>query len=75
MIMTTVLYLRRVEKNLEAVTARKGVGTFTIHIEGRASHAGNEVIPKGIKAKLRRKPYQVNWTYQLTRFETWDQLV
>ncbi len=28
-------------KNLEVVTARKGVGTFFIDIEGKASHAGN----------------------------------
>jgi glutamate carboxypeptidase len=28
-------------KNLELVTARKGVGTFFIDIQGKASHAGN----------------------------------
>lgn len=28
-------------KNLEVVTARKGVGTFFIDIEGKAAHAGN----------------------------------
>jgi len=28
-------------KNLEVVTGRKGVGTFFIDIEGKASHAGN----------------------------------
>ncbi len=38
-------------KNLEVVTARKGVGTFTINIEGRASHAGTSYI-KGINANL-----------------------
>lgn len=30
--------------NLEVVTARKGVGTFTIDIEGKAAHAGNNYI-------------------------------
>lgn len=38
-------------ENMEVVTQRKGVGTFTIHIEGKASHAGNH-YDKGIDANL-----------------------
>ncbi len=38
-------------KNMEVVTARKGVGTFFIDIEGRASHAGTS-YQKGINANL-----------------------
>ncbi|MCH9814423.1 MAG: M20 family metallopeptidase [Epsilonproteobacteria bacterium] len=38
-------------KNGEVVNGRKGVGTFFIDIEGKASHAGNEYI-KGINANL-----------------------
>jgi len=38
-------------KNMEVVTARKGVGTFFIDIEGRASHAGNS-YQDGIDANL-----------------------
>ncbi len=38
-------------KNLELVTGRKGVGTFTIRIKGRASHAGTSYT-KGINANL-----------------------
>jgi glutamate carboxypeptidase len=38
-------------KNLEVVTGRKGVGTYTITIEGRASHAGTSYT-KGINANL-----------------------
>ncbi len=38
-------------ENLEVVTGRKGVGTFTISIEGRASHAGTSYT-KGINANL-----------------------
>ncbi len=30
-------------ESMEVVTGRKGVGTFTIDIEGRASHAGNKL--------------------------------
>lgn len=38
-------------KNLEVVTARKGVGTFTITCKGKASHAGTS-YNKGIDANL-----------------------
>jgi len=38
-------------ENLEVVTGRKGVGTYTITIEGRAAHAGTSYI-KGINANL-----------------------
>ena len=38
-------------KNLEVVTARKGVGTFFIDIEGKAAHAGNH-YSDGIDANL-----------------------
>lgn len=38
-------------KNMEVVTQRKGVGTFTILIEGKAAHAGNH-YDKGIDANL-----------------------
>ncbi len=38
-------------KNMEVVTARKGVGTFFVDIEGRASHAGTS-YKKGINANL-----------------------
>ncbi|MEA3383999.1 MAG: M20 family metallopeptidase [Campylobacterota bacterium] len=38
-------------ENLEIVTGRKGVGTYTIAIEGRAAHAGTSYI-KGINANL-----------------------
>ena len=38
-------------KNLEIVTARKGVGTFFIDIEGKAAHAGNH-YSDGIDANL-----------------------
>jgi len=31
-------------KNMEVVTARKGVGTFFIDIQGKAAHAGNHYI-------------------------------
>jgi len=37
--------------NLEVVTARKGVGTFTVTIEGVAAHAGTS-YEKGIDANL-----------------------
>lgn len=37
--------------NLEVVTGRKGVGTFTIEIEGKAAHAGTS-YEKGIDANL-----------------------
>ena len=38
-------------KNLEVVTGRKGVGTFTINIKGEAAHAGTNYT-KGINANL-----------------------
>lgn len=38
-------------ENLEVVTSRKGVGTFFINIEGKASHAGTSYL-KGIDANL-----------------------
>ena len=38
-------------KNLELVTARKGVGRYIIKVEGRASHAGTS-YEKGINANL-----------------------
>ena len=38
-------------KNLELVTARKGVGRYIVNIEGRASHAGTS-YKKGINANL-----------------------
>jgi len=38
-------------ENLEVVTGRKGVGTYTITIEGKASHAGTSYT-KGINANL-----------------------
>lgn len=38
-------------KNLELVTARKGVGRYIIKIEGKASHAGTSYT-KGINANL-----------------------
>jgi glutamate carboxypeptidase len=38
-------------ENNEVVTGRKGIGTFTIHIEGKASHAGN-FYAQGIDANL-----------------------
>ena len=38
-------------KELEVVTARKGVGTFFIDIEGKAAHAGNNYT-KGADANL-----------------------
>ena len=38
-------------QNLEVVTSRKGVGTYTIAIEGVAAHAGTSYL-KGINANL-----------------------
>ncbi|NOQ31707.1 MAG: M20/M25/M40 family metallo-hydrolase [Helicobacteraceae bacterium] len=38
-------------KNLEVVTGRKGVGTYTITIDGKASHAGTS-YDKGINSNL-----------------------
>lgn len=38
-------------EDLEIVTGRKGVGTYTISIEGKASHAGTSYL-KGIDANL-----------------------
>ncbi len=39
-------------KNLEVVTSRKGVGTFTINIKGKASTCWNELY-KRYKCKFR----------------------
>jgi glutamate carboxypeptidase len=44
--------------NMEVVTARKGVGTFTIDIEGVAKHAGNfyaEGVDANLEAALKLK--------------------
>jgi glutamate carboxypeptidase len=38
-------------ESLEVVTGRKGVGTFTIEVEGKASHAGTSYT-KGVNANL-----------------------
>lgn len=38
-------------KNMEVVTARKGVGTFFVDIEGKAAHAGNH-YSDGVDANL-----------------------
>ena len=38
-------------KNMEVVTARKGVGTFFIDVEGKAAHAGNH-YSEGLDANL-----------------------
>ncbi len=38
-------------ESMEVVTGRKGVGTFTIDIEGRASHAGTSYLD-GVNANL-----------------------
>jgi len=46
--------------NLEIVTARKGVGTFTVNIEGVAAHAGTSYV-KGTDANLEA-------TYKLQKF-------
>jgi glutamate carboxypeptidase len=54
-------------KNLEVVPQRKGVGTFTIIIEGLASHAGNH-YDKGIDANLEAS-YKLQELVKLTNLE------
>jgi glutamate carboxypeptidase len=53
--------------NMEIVTQRKGVGTFTITIEGLASHAGNH-YDKGIDANLEAS-YKLQELVKLTDLE------
>jgi glutamate carboxypeptidase len=53
--------------NLEVVTARKGVGTFTIEITGKAAHAGTSFI-KGIDANLEAS-YKLQKISQLTNLD------
>jgi glutamate carboxypeptidase len=53
--------------NLEVVTQRKGVGTFTITIEGLASHAGNH-YDKGIDANLEAS-FKLQELVKLTNLE------
>lgn len=54
-------------KNGEVVTGRKGVGTFFIEIEGKATHAGNE-YEKGINANL-EAAYKLLALTKLTNLE------
>ena len=54
-------------KNLEVVTGRKGVGTFTITIQGRASHAGTS-YSQGISANLEAS-YKLQELTKLTNLE------
>jgi glutamate carboxypeptidase len=54
-------------ENLEVVTGRKGVGTYTIIIEGRASHAGTSYT-KGINANLEAS-YKLQELTKLTNLE------
>lgn len=54
-------------KNLEVVTGRKGVGTFTIDIEGKAAHAGTSYI-KGINANLEAS-YKLQELVKLTNID------
>ena len=54
-------------ENLEVVTQRKGVGTFTITIEGLASHAGNH-YDKGIDANLEAS-FKLQELVKLTNLE------
>ena len=53
--------------NMEVVTQRKGVGTFTITIEGLAAHAGNH-YDKGIDANLEAS-YKLQELVKLTNLE------
>lgn len=53
--------------NLEVVTARKGVGTFFIEIEGKAAHAGNNYI-HGIDANLEAS-YKLQELVKLTNLQ------
>jgi glutamate carboxypeptidase len=54
-------------ENLEVVTGRKGVGTFTITIEGKASHAGVR-YEAGINANL-ESAYKLIELTKLTNLE------
>ena len=54
-------------ENLEVVTGRKGVGTFTIEIEGKASHAGVRYA-SGINANL-EAAYKLIELTKLTNLE------
>lgn len=54
-------------ENYEVVTQRKGVGTFMISIEGKASHAGNH-YDKGVDANLEAS-YKLQKLVELTNLE------
>ena len=54
-------------EKLEVVTARKGVGTYTITIEGSASHAGTSYT-KGINANLEAS-YKLQELTKLTNLD------
>jgi len=54
-------------KNLEIVTGRKGVGTYTITCEGKAAHAGTSYL-KGINANL-EATYKLQELTKLTNLE------
>jgi glutamate carboxypeptidase len=54
-------------ENLEVVTGRKGVGTFTIKIEGKAAHAGTSYT-KGINANLEAS-YKLQELTKLTQLD------
>jgi len=54
-------------KNLELVTARKGVGTFFIDIKGKAAHAGNQ-YSEGIDANLEAS-YKLQKLVELTNLD------
>ncbi len=53
--------------NMEVVTSRKGVGTYTINIQGNAAHAGTSYI-KGINANLEAS-YKLQELTKLTNLE------
>lgn len=54
-------------EKLEVVTGRKGVGTFTIDIEGKAAHAGTSYL-KGINANLEAS-YKLQKLVELTNLD------
>ncbi|MBL6970346.1 MAG: M20 family metallopeptidase [Campylobacterales bacterium] len=54
-------------ENLEVVTGRKGVGTYTITIEGVAAHAGTSYL-KGVNANLEAS-YKLQELTKLTNLE------
>ena len=54
-------------ENMELVDGRKGVGTFTIFIEGKASHAGNS-YKEGVDANLEAS-YKLQELIKLTNLE------